>query len=128
VDFFPDDVRRFIDGWIESVDQLEILRLLSDRPGTLWDAETVARELTTDAATAGAELRTLHGRGLLRSERRGADAVYGYAPSPADVAAKATRVLDFYRERPVSVIKAVYARPKDSIRTLADAFRVRKEG
>jgi hypothetical protein len=36
-------------------------------------------------------------------------------------------VLQLYRERPVSMIKLVYARARDPLRNFADAFRLRKE-
>jgi hypothetical protein len=112
VTFFPDDVRRFIDGWIDSVDQLEILRLLADHPETAWDASAVARELPAAAAPAAA-LGVLHDRGLLTAERRGAAVVYRHDPDAA-VADQLSRVLHFYHERPVSVIRAVYTRSKHS--------------
>lgn len=37
------------------------------------------------------------------------------------------RLLQIYRQRPVSMIKLVYKRAKDSLRAFADAFRFRKE-
>jgi hypothetical protein len=37
------------------------------------------------------------------------------------------RLLQLYRERPVTMIKMVYERAKDPLRKFADAFRLRKE-
>ena len=37
------------------------------------------------------------------------------------------RLLQMYKERPVTMIKMVYEQAKDPLRAFADAFRIRKE-
>ena len=49
---------------------------------------------------------------------------HGPVPALADLV---VRLLQLYKERPVTLIKMVYARAKDPLRTFADAFRLRKE-
>jgi hypothetical protein len=116
LDPIPDDVKRFIDGCIETVDQVEILSVLSGQPELVWEAASLAREAEVAAANVAAELAALHARGLLAAEKRGAGTVYRYGPATEELAGLVARLLEVYRERPVSAIKAIYARPKDAIR------------
>ena len=37
------------------------------------------------------------------------------------------RLLQMYKERPVTMIKMVYERAEDPLRAFADSFRIRKE-
>ncbi len=122
---FPDDVRRFLDRAIESVDQLEILRLLGEEPGREWSAGELAAAVQTSTAATVGHLTALHGRGLLHAEARGPDTFSRHGPA-ADRAEILGRLLQAYRERPVSMIKYVYARANDPLRTFADAFRLRR--
>ena len=123
----PDDILRFLYGNIESVDQLEVLRVLGDDRGRDWTAHALAAEVQGDPVVIAADVAALKARGLLAAEARGAEVVVRYGPGPA-TADLVGRLLDLYKERPVTMIKMVYDRAKDPLRTLADAFRLRKEG
>jgi DNA-binding transcriptional ArsR family regulator len=128
VDPFPDEVRRFLEGNIESVDQLEILRLLGEKPDTDWTATTLAAAVQASAAAVGSHLAALSGRGLLAAEQHGDVWVARYGPRTPELAGQLGRLLQLYRERPVSMIKLVYDRARDRLRHFADAFRLRKDG
>ena len=127
-DPFPEDVCRFLDSNIESIDQLEILRVLGEGPDREWTAAALAEEIQGPPAGMAAHLAALGGRGLVAAESRGGEAVCRYAPATPQVDAMVKRLLQCYRERPVSMIKLVYARAADPLRAFADAFRLRKEG
>jgi nitroreductase len=73
-------------------------------------------------------LAALAARGLVAAERRGADPVWRYGPATPEHHEILGRVLRCYRERPVSMIKLVYAQAADPLRAFADAFRLRKKG
>lgn len=124
----PEDVVRFLDSNVESIDQLEILRVLGEDPSREWAAAAIAREIQAPAAATSAHLAALRARGLLAAETRGSDLVCRHGPTGADLVDPLLRVLQLYRERPVSMIKHVYARAGDPLRAFADAFRLRKEG
>src|SRR5687768_12725549 len=125
---FPDDVRRFADGNIESIDQLEILRVLDEAKDKEWDAATLAREIQAAPHAVAAHLAALNGRGLLTAEKRAADWVARHGPHTPELAAQVGRLLQLYRERPVSTIKLIYAQAKSPLRVFAEAFKFRKEG
>jgi hypothetical protein len=124
-ELFPDDVSRFLDENVESIDQLEILRLLWESPGTEWTETSLAGEVQTQPKDVAAHLAALSARGLLHAEPRGAGWVCRYGPHDARRDELLRKVLQLYRERPVSMIKLVAARAKNPLRNFADAFRVR---
>jgi hypothetical protein len=126
VEPFPEEIRRFLDGNIESIDQLEILRVLGEDPGRAWTAAELGAAVQAEPAAVSAHLAAMRGRGLLATEARGPDVVARHGPAPA-VAELVGRLLQLYKERPVSMIKLVYDRAKDPLRNFADAFRLRKE-
>jgi hypothetical protein len=127
VELFPDEIRRFLDGYIESIDQLEILRLLGENPQREWPAAALAAEVQAEPAEVAAHLAAMRGRGLLAAETRGAETVGRYGPATPELNDLIGRLLQHYRERPVSMIKLVAARARDPLRNFADAFRLRKE-
>jgi DNA-binding transcriptional ArsR family regulator len=122
---FPEDVRRFLDEYVESIDQLEILRLLWEKPETDWSATALSAEVQAEPADVSAHLAVLRARGLLASADRGAGLVYRYGPRNPELEGRLQTMLQHYRERPVSMIKLVVARSKDPLRNFSDAFRVR---
>jgi hypothetical protein len=127
VELFPDEIRRFLDGFIESIDQLEILRLLGENPQREWTAAALAAEVQAEPAAVAGHLAAMRARGLVATAARGADVVGRHGPASPELGELIGRVLQQYRERPVSMIKYVYARAKDPLRNFADAFRFRKE-
>ena len=124
----PADVVSFLDSHVESIDQLEILRILGEAPSQGWPVASLATEAQTSPHNIAAHLTALRDRGLLNFEGAGADSVWRYDPATPELAAIVLRVLQIYRERPVSMIKLVYARADDPLRAFANAFRLRKGG
>ncbi len=128
MDPIPDEVRRFLDENVESIDQLEILRILSETPDKEWLARDLARMTQTPPETAAASLTALHARGLLALETRGDLLLARRGARTPGLEAQVDRLLQLYRERPVTMIKLVYARANERLRAFADAFKIRKEG
>jgi hypothetical protein len=123
----PDDIRRFLDGNIETIDQLEVLRVLGEKPDRDWTAASLAAEVQAAPQLVAAHITALHGRGLLTVVARGTESVARYGARTPELQDLVGRLLQLYRERPVTMIKMVYERAKDPLRTFADAFRLRKE-
>jgi hypothetical protein len=124
----PEDVCRFLGENIESIDQLELLRVLGEGAGREWTAAALAAEVQGPPDELTGHLGALAARGLVAAERRGAEAAWRYAPATPELDAMVVRLLQCYRERPVSMIKLVYAQAADPLRAFADAFRLRKKG
>lgn len=123
----PEEVKRFLEANIDSVDQLEILRVLGEDPLKEWPAVDLAREVQSAAQSINAHLDALNSRGLLAVRKSGSDLFCHYGPHSPELAQRTAQLLQVYRERPVTMIKLVYATARDPLKTFADAFRLKKE-
>lgn len=119
----PEDIQCFMDQHIDSIEQLEILRVLGQRPAEDWSATTLSREVQIKADAIAQHLQTLQSRGLLSSAVCDQEVRWGYAPRTPELDDGVRRLLQCYRERPVTMIRMVYAKAHEVLRTLADAFR-----
>lgn len=106
---FPQEIARFVEANIESVDQLEILRVLAANPETAWNVAALAREIHGRPELIALHLNSLDGRGLLTVSRT-AEVSYRYGATTPELQEKVHRLLKSYNERPVTMIKLVYAR------------------
>ena len=123
---FPEDITRFLYGNVESIDQLEILRILGEDRQKEWDSIALAAEIQSNPRAVRAHLASMHARGLLVTTARGVDLSCRYGPSSPELEAMIPRLLQVYRERPVTMIKKVYERARDPLQALADAIRIRQ--
>jgi hypothetical protein len=117
----PDDVARFLTSHIDSLEQLEILLFLHERPGETWSADAVARALYANPESVGRRLAKLHAGGLLERTGEGA---YGCCTTAPALAESIARLAHTYRERRVAVITHIASRPLENMRAFADAFRL----
>lgn len=133
---FPEEIIKFLVEYIGSVDELEVLRVLGDShsSGSTGRAvEDIARELHTQVEIIASRLTALRSRGLIQKR----DHFYslGAEVDPEEKGSSSRgpsrqmvlKVLQLYRERPVSMIRFVYERCGGPLRTFADAFRIRKD-
>jgi hypothetical protein len=127
MDPFPEEIRRFIEFNVESIDQLEILRLLRETPNKEWEVPALAAEVQAPEKVVASHLVALHGRGLLFAEKRN-DWIGRYGPHTPEHAQQVELLLKCYEERPVSMIKLVNSLAKSPLQAFAEAFQIRKEG
>lgn len=126
-DQLPDDVQKLIGEHITSVEQLEILLLLRDRPEPGWTARRVSEEMRTSERSAATRLEDLRKRGFLARREEGGESVYGFAPASEWLRRTVGRLASAYAERRYTVIDLIFAKPIDRLRVYADAFRFRKD-
>lgn len=123
----PSDVIKFIDENIESIDQLEILRILSEDRQREWREAELASEVQAKVPAVHTAISAMQSRGLLAVTTDGLGIACRCGPQTPELEALVNRLLQVYKERPVTMIKVVYERAKDPLRAFADAFRIRKE-
>jgi len=121
----PPALRAFIVDSIGSVVQLEALLLLR-RSGSEWTLEALRRELRIERDGAAAQLDALVSAGLAAASA-GGEPAYRYAPASAERRRLVDELAAAYEDRRVTVIGVIYSKPADTIRTFADAFRLRKD-
>lgn len=127
MDPLPEEVKHFLEANIDSVDQLEILRILGEDRQKEWSAAKMASEVQTQPQAIGSHLTALHARGLIVFETRDGDLFCRYGPATPELEDRVNQLLQVYRERPVTMIKLVYVRAREVLKTFADAFRLKKE-
>lgn len=119
MDSLPPEVQRLIDETLASMDHVEVLFRVS-RAGQAT-AEWLARDAHIDQAQLSKLLRDLeHAKLIVRDGES-----YHVTESSRDRAA-VDEFAATYNARPVTLIRAVYARPSP-LRSFADAFRIRRE-
>ena len=120
-------VRTLIIDRISSVVQLEVLLLLHGQSMRPWTAAEVAADLRIDPNWAEAQLAELTAHGLAASSNGGPVAAYQYHPATDELGRTVDELSRAYTDMRVSVISLIYSKPADTLKTFADAFRIRKE-
>ena len=121
------EAQSFIADHVTSAEQLEVLLLLHGNPGTDFTAAEVSQRVYTVPAAATLRLEELVAAGLLQSDRA-SDPRYRYAPQSARLGERVDALARAYRADRVGVIRFIFAKPVDPLRSFADAFRLKKPG
>ena len=123
-DALPESALRFIAKYVVSVEQLEILLLISEPPEKLWQMEEVFLRIQSSRGSVQERLALLERQGFLAST--GNPPAFRYRPTSPELAAGVEALRPLYRGRRVKVVEAIYAVP-DSVRRFAEAFKLRKD-
>ena len=124
---FSKELDRFIAEEIQTLEQLEILLLLSGNPHKWWSAKGVYDVVKSSLPSVEARLNVMTERGLLRKEVE-TETRYQFAPTDEAIWGLVSELREAYKERSVKVVQAIYsAKAPDGIQEFARAFRVRKE-
>ena len=118
------ELRQFVANYLTSVEQLEVLCLLSENPGKAFSAPEAFRSIQSSEKSVADCLEAFRGAGLVVSDTPG---TYRFAPREQQQAQLVAELAKTYRERRVSVIECIYRKPPGLIQEFAEAFRLRKE-
>ncbi len=124
-DALPERALRFVAKFIVSVEQLEILLLLSDSPDKYWRVEEVFQRIQSSTASVTERLALLLQQGFLETDSQD-PASFRYRPASPELADEVDALRPLYLERRVKVIEAIYAVP-DQIRSFAEAFKFKNQ-
>jgi hypothetical protein len=111
---FSDEFCRFLHANVPSVQAAELLLLLAGDP---------AAALRPKNAVESKILQSFHAGGLAMAS---VDQAYQYRPASQALQAHVEVLAKAYEERPVTLIRIIYALRDSKIRSFADAFRMRK--
>jgi hypothetical protein len=122
---FSDEFCRFIQAAIPTIEAAELLVALMAEPDVRWDRAQLPAKLRpalniTDTEAAG-YLDLFQARGLLALGR---DDRVRYRPASVDLATQARTLAQAYVERPVTLIRMIYALRDAKIQSFADAFKL----
>jgi hypothetical protein len=111
---FSDDFCRFIQSAIPSVDAAESLLALMTAEG---------QPVPVSPGEPSRLVEALRACGLVELDRHGRAC---FAPATPELRRHAQTLANAYRERPVTLIRVIYALRDAKIKSFAEAFRIRK--
>jgi hypothetical protein len=116
-------VKKFIEDYIDSVDALEILLLLRDKPDKEWGPPAISSALSFGASNVSLRLSELKSAGMIRERTSGHDHLYQYGPSTAEMALAINELAKAYSTYRVRIIGMIFSKPMNRIRTFSDVTR-----
>lgn len=123
---FSNEFFRFLRAAVPTVDAAEALLLLRDERERWWSAEELAAALlpsvTMTAAQAAACIAVFQASALIAV---GPDKRVQYRPGDGELDAHVQNLAQAYRERPVTLIRVIYALRDTKIMSFADAFKLK---
>jgi hypothetical protein len=125
-EFLHRDLVLFIAEYIRSVEQLEVLILVSGAPVAEWTVDAVYEVVKTNRVSIAARLKDLTANGLL-TETAGPPARYRFHPRTEGLERLVAELANAYKRAPVRVIETIYSPATASLREFARAFRFKPE-
>jgi len=124
---FSKEFLAFLRTAIPSVSAAELLLLLFRQPVRWWTLDDLLREIPAGASIsqsdAGNCLETLRSCGLIESDT---EKRLRYRAASAALDEQVRTLARAYEERPVTLIRMIYALRDSRIQSFADAFKFRK--
>lgn len=125
---FSDDFCRFIQTAIPAVDAAEMLLLIADRPDVWWSLQEVIARLKPGANLSEGDaqryVESFLSAGVIETNQENR---FRFKPRSGEQEAYVRTLAQAYEERPVTLIRVIYAMRDSKIRTFADAFKLRKK-
>jgi hypothetical protein len=122
---FSDEFCRFIQTALPSVDAAELLLQLAGEPARWWSAGELAARLRPASTIGDADvlryLEQFQARGLIAV---GPDKRVQLRPADATLEDHVRTLARAYQERPVTLIRVIYALRDTKIQSFADAFKL----
>ena len=134
-----ESLRLFIATHITSIEELEVLILLRATEEREWSAAQISRELGASIPWIEERLADLASRGFLVVHEADSAPLYRYAPSTQETRSRVEDLAVTYKQRRLSVINLVYAKPESAkpesakpesdVVSFSNAFKIaRKKG
>lgn len=125
---FSDEFCLFVQTAIPAVDAAELLLVVADRPD-IWSSirellDRLKPKASMSVEDAQRHIAVFQQQGLVEVD---ADRKVRYRPDSEALAHHVRTLAQAYEERPVTLVRVIYALRDTRIRTFADAFRLRKK-
>lgn len=118
-------LQTFLRDNISSLDQLDLLTLMTKMPDRWWDAASAGQALTIGTVPARAALEALASRNLLEISLT-TDVRYRFQPGTAELLELCGALVDTYRTNPLAIVRILTDAHRRAVRDFADAFRLRR--
>ena len=125
---FSDAFCTFLQTTVPTVSAAELMLALLKQPERWWEPREAVLSQPGGADMSEPEARKyldlFAARGVAATDEGGR---FRYGPASADIDALVVTLAQAYNERPVTLIRIIYALRDSKIRSFADAFRFRKD-
>lgn len=122
-----ENLLRFLDDYVDSVEQVRVLLLLHSSPQKTWEVAELTKILDSADPSITKRLDDLYARRVLRKPA-GPALGHQYVPFSDEIDNCIKELATQNRLKPYSVIEAIYSRPQKSLKAFADAFKLRGDG
>lgn len=122
----PSRIADFIRRYISSLEQLEVLLLLSSSPERRFTVAAAYEQIRSNPDSLRIRLNQLVAHGLVQVETENGES-YFYRPATPEMDAVVVELAGIYKERRISVIEHIFAEPPSPIQDFAEAFRLRRD-
>jgi len=122
----PTALIELIQHCVPSFPAAELLVFVAQRPQSPWTLDSLMAELPRDAftrASLASLLLLFNSRGLMQE---GPPGTFCYKPVSKSVEEAVALLVTAFNERPVTLIKTIYALADSPIQSFADSFRFKK--
>jgi hypothetical protein len=123
----PVEVRQFVQKYVRTLDQLEVLLLLSALPDRDWSVNDVYNVVRSSPALVSERLESLTAAGMLA--RSGDPPVYRYQPRSEELSRAISALSATYQLSRHRIVELIYAPPesKDPLTDFSDAFKFKRK-
>lgn len=118
----PDRIRSFVFHHIDSVEQLEILLVLSSDKSKSWSVQELTDRFRSNPNSIRQRLQVLKRDNLVR-EIAGAVSLFEFSPADESIEDLIRELGEVYRLKPHRVLELIFSSMKKA-RFFADAFRL----
>jgi hypothetical protein len=122
----PIEVQQFILNHIDSVEQLEVLLLLSSSPARAWSVDEVNAQIKSSHDSVSERLQLLASRGLVTVQSQ-PKPLYQFQSIDPQLTAAVTALAANYKEKRLKVLECLFSKPNATLRIFADSFKIRKD-
>jgi hypothetical protein len=122
---FPIAVLDLIRRGVPTFPAVEFLIFLQDLPNESWTVEELVEKLrqrSVNAAFITEQLARFRRTGLVEQQD---DGRFRFSPATPELAEAVKQLKTAFNERPVTLIRAVYAMADHPIQSFADSFRIK---
>jgi DNA-binding IclR family transcriptional regulator len=116
------EVRDFIARHIVSIEQLEVLLLLTETEDRAWTARELNERLRSQEASIAKWLAALQAQKMVTVT----DQRFRFAPADVTLRRQVAALAEAYRSRRIKVIELIFSKPNETLRSFVDAFDLRK--
>ena len=124
MDIQEEAVLSFLRSSIKSAWTLELLLLLHRDRERSWSFQELVRELRGSTALVTESLKALSDIGLIAPIE---NETCRYKPNSPELDALVSSLVELYRIKPITVLRAIFTSPGEKIKSFSDAFLLRRD-